>query len=98
MEKGPGEYDSLPGITTVPWQSGNGVSCKLALPLGTAASPHQGTLGTWYSERGNSLAEAATPPPCPQSLWFSIYIALLLCSLHTGQLLLRFCVYIAGAN
>jgi hypothetical protein len=37
-----------------------------------AASPHERTLGTWYSEQ-SELAQAATPPPCPQSLWFYIY-------------------------
>jgi hypothetical protein len=49
-----------------------------------AASPHQGTQGTWYSERawrGNSLAQAATPsiarsrpgsiPPTPHARTFS---------------------------
>jgi hypothetical protein len=25
-------------------------------------SPHQGALGTWYSKRGNSLAQAAASP------------------------------------
>jgi hypothetical protein len=30
-----------------------------------SASLHQGALGTWYMERGHSLAQAATPPPPP---------------------------------
>jgi hypothetical protein len=32
-----------------------------------AASPHQGILGIWHSERGNSLAEAATRNSLPLS-------------------------------
>jgi hypothetical protein len=41
-----------------------------------AAAAFQGTLGTWYSERGNSLAHAATPTPIPA-------VALVLCVQHS---------------
>jgi hypothetical protein len=36
--------------------------CSDGIGVQGAASPHQGTLGAWCSERGNPLTEAATPP------------------------------------
>jgi hypothetical protein len=43
-----------------------------------AAGLHQGTLCTWCSDRGNSLAQAATPPDAA--------VALILFSHENGQI------------